>query len=164
VTEPTDSINDGPKLWLVTQGGVEVDGKNDRRPPNDPPFAHKLEVGSDVEIARRLVNDLSAELGEIHWVEGKLWFYCGTHWVSYPKHQLRLAAYRYDGALYRRPGRKNDDLVQLSKPRIDGILHELATLLAEPGFFLVPAIGINCKIRVSRHRRVRRSADPRASS
>jgi P4 family phage/plasmid primase-like protien len=145
-----NSTNDGPNIRLVTKDGAAVDADDDVddrcRPPADPPTDPAgLDFGSDVEIARRLADDLSAELGEIHWCEGRLWFYGGTHWVTYPAHRLRLAAHRYDGSRYTKPGRKNPDLVQLGKARVDSIVHEMTAMLAAPDFFAAPTIGVNCK-------------------
>jgi P4 family phage/plasmid primase-like protien len=139
-------------LRLVARDGRRVgpghidDG---RRPPIDPPGDHPvdpvhLRVGSDVEIARRLADELREELGELVWAEGRLWHYDSTHWQPYPEERLRLRAHNYDGALYVRPGRKNADLVQLGCSRLNSIINEFATILADPGFFEGAAIGVNC--------------------
>jgi hypothetical protein len=148
--EPNDSAKDAAKtLRLVTRDGERIEpGRivDDRRPPPDPPADPIfLDVGSDVEISRRLVRELREELGEIHWAEGRLWCYGGTRWLPYPEDQSRLKAHRYDGALSVRPGRKNAEAVQLGRARLNSIINEFATIVAAPDFFEDRAVGINCR-------------------
>jgi phage/plasmid-associated DNA primase len=155
LTTVNDSTNHGGNLSkprLITREGRRVGGGVDDgrlappiEPPGDPPVDPvRLQVGSDVEIAQRLVAELRHELGELVWSEGQLWHYDTTHWQPYPEERLRLRAHRYDGALYVRPGRKNADLVQLSAGRLSSIIKEFATILADPGFFEDAATGVNC--------------------
>jgi phage/plasmid-associated DNA primase len=157
VTEPQDRAKHARNtVRVVTQDGVQVSKEigggrhGGGGPPADPPRDGRdepdiLDIGSDVEIARRLVGDLRTELGEIHWCEGRLWSYCDTHWIAYPEHRLRLAAHRYDGSHYVKPGRKNPETVQLGRNRINSIISELAAMLAAPGFFDEWPNGINCE-------------------
>jgi P4 family phage/plasmid primase-like protien len=140
------------KLRLVARDGKRVgpglidDGQRPPiDPPGDPPVdpVH-LRVGSDVEIAQRLAGELREELREPVWAEGQLWHYDSAHWQPYPEERLRLRAHRYDGGLFVRPWRKNADLVQLGRARLNSIINEFATILADPGFFDGAAIGVNC--------------------
>ena len=100
-------------------------------------------IGSDVEIANRIHQDLAGQHGEIVHAEGEFWRYGDTHWEAIPEHELRLAAHIYDGAYYETP-KGEPSRVKLGKSRVDSILHELATLLTEPKFFAWSPVGINC--------------------
>jgi len=118
---------------LVTQDGVLVGkelicGGGGGRPPTDRGRGEPdiLDIRSDVELARLLVADLRADLGEVHWCEGRLSSYCGTHWIAYPEHLLRLAAHRYHGSHFFKPGRQRAEVVLLGKTRINSIISELA--------------------------------------
>ncbi len=97
-----------------------------------------LQIGSDVEIARRVREDLIERFGHVAHAEGAFWQFISTHWESIPAHELRHAVYRYDGAPF---GNKT---VRLSKGRIDSVLYESATLCAEREFFERRPTGINC--------------------
>lgn len=102
-----------------------------------------LEIGSDVEIAGRVREDLERAFGEIVHAEGAFWRYEQTCWCPIPDHELRLAAHDYDGAFFKTPSGEPSG-VKLSKSRIDSILHEMTTLLADPAFFATAPVGINC--------------------
>ncbi len=105
--------------------------------------ARTVLIGSDVEIAKRIHQDLAEQYGEIVDTEGQLWRYGDTHWEAIPEHELRLAAHLYDGAYYETP-KGEPSRVKLGKGRVDSILYELATLLTEPEFFAETPTGINC--------------------
>jgi phage/plasmid-associated DNA primase len=100
-------------------------------------------IGSDVEIAKRVHQDLSDEYGEIIHAEGEFWRYGETHWEAIPEHEMRLAAHVYDGAFYETP-KGEPTRVKLGKSRVDSILFELVTLVTEPKFFMQTPVGINC--------------------
>lgn len=100
-------------------------------------------IGSDVEIANRIHQDLVGQHGEIVHAEGEFWLYGDTHWEIIPEHELRLAAHTYDGAYYETP-KGEPSHVKLGKGRVDSILHELATLLTDTEFFASSPVGINC--------------------
>ncbi len=102
-----------------------------------------LRIGSDVEIAGRVREDLERAYGEIVFAEGKFWRYGGTHWRDIPDHELRLAVHDYDGADFMTPAGE-PSRVKLGKSRVDSALNEMAALLARPDFFENGATGINC--------------------
>ena len=60
-------------------------------------------IGSDVEIAERVGEDLQRAYGDIIHAEGQFWRYSGSHWEAIPEHDLRLAVHAYDGARFRTP-------------------------------------------------------------
>jgi P4 family phage/plasmid primase-like protien len=112
------------------------------------PGAHRrdfklLVIGSDVEIAGRVKEDLERAYGDILHAEGHFWRYGGSHWEAIAEPELRLAVHVYDGARFRTPAGE-PSRVKLSKSRVDSVLNELAALLARPSFFETMATGINC--------------------
>lgn len=100
-------------------------------------------IGSDVELAQRVREDLTERLGRIVHAEGAFWHYERTHWTPVPERLLRVTVHRYDGADYDTPSGE-PSRVKLGKGRIDSILNECATLCSEPEFFNHRPIGINC--------------------
>lgn len=107
------------------------------------PVRGALKIGSDVEIANRVREDLNDAHGLIIHDEGEFWRYGGTHWEPIPAHEIRLRVHAYDGARFETPADKTS-VVKLGKARLDSILNECAVLCAEVGFFADPAVGINC--------------------
>lgn len=106
--------------------------------------ARTVFIGSDVEIAGRVREDLIERHGKVVHAEGHFWRYAATHWEAIPDHELRLATHIYDGAHYNTP--KGDPTrVKLGKGRVDSTLNELAALLTEESFFADAPVGINCR-------------------
>lgn len=102
-----------------------------------------LSIGSDIEIMRRVKEDLERDYGEIAFTEGSFWHYAETEWAKIDDSDLRLTIHAYDGARFQtacgKPSR-----VKLNKSRIDSIAHELGILLLRSDFFFNPPVGINC--------------------
>lgn len=112
---------------------------------DDGPGARRerLEIGSDVEIARRVSEDLHNSFGRIVHADGDFWRYQGACWRPIPERELRRAVHRYDGAEYTTPAH-NPAAVALGKSRVTSTLHEMSAMLAEPNFFADAPTGINC--------------------
>jgi P4 family phage/plasmid primase-like protien len=111
---------------------------------DEAPIRRKeLSIGSDVEIAKRIREDLTTQHGRIIYAEGAFWRYGGTEWETIQDHQIRLPVHAYDGADFMTaagaPSR-----VKLNKSRVDSVLNECAALCAAPDFFEDPPAGINC--------------------
>jgi putative DNA primase/helicase len=104
-----------------------------------------LKVGSDVEIARLVTDDLQKEFGELVSCETAIWRYHRTHWIAIPEEALWLAAARYDGALFETPEAKMQ-AVKLSKARVDSILACMRPAISRRDFFNVATVGINCSV------------------
>jgi putative DNA primase/helicase len=102
-----------------------------------------LQIGSDVEIAGRVAEDLHGSLGQVIFCDGRFWHYEISHWKAVEEHELRTAVHRYDGALYVTP-MHSTEAVKLSKNRVTSVLHEMGAMRARPDFFVDAAIGINC--------------------
>jgi phage/plasmid-associated DNA primase/phage/plasmid primase-like uncharacterized protein len=100
-------------------------------------------IGSDIEIAGRVREDLIERYGPVLYAEGSFWRYGKTHWEPIDEQELRLGAHTYDGAPYRTP-RGEPARVKLSKGRVDSLLHELMILLKRENFFADAPSGINC--------------------
>src|SRR5512144_2383185 len=93
---------------------------------------HKiLAIGSDVEIAGRVAEDLHRAYGDVIHAEGLFWHFQNTHWVAIPEHHLRLVVHGFDGAMFRTRGGE-PSRVRLGKSRVDSVLHELAAMVAVP--------------------------------
>ncbi|WP_425467212.1 toprim domain-containing protein [Paracoccus gahaiensis] len=113
------------------------------RPGHAETSCKQLDIGSDVEVAARARKDLIARYGRIAYTEGDFWRYTGTHWEVISQDHMRSIVHQYDGAAFSsasgQPSR-----VKLGRGRIDSILHECASICAEPGFFQPQTGGINC--------------------
>lgn len=103
----------------------------------------KLSVGSDIEIARRIQDDLNEQYGRVVHAEGAFWRFNGTSWEAFDEHTIRLRVHDYDGVEFLTAS-SGKSRVKLSKSRIDSVLHECATLCADPTFFVDVPAGINC--------------------
>ncbi|MBW7057625.1 toprim domain-containing protein [Paracoccus bogoriensis] len=103
----------------------------------------RLYIGSDVEIAKRVREDLTERHGRIVHADGEFWRYGGTHWEAIPAHELRLPVHTYDGASFETPAGEPSN-VKLTQTRVNSVLNECAALCAMPGFFDAPPAGINC--------------------
>jgi P4 family phage/plasmid primase-like protien len=129
---------------LVKQGAEAVLKLIKEAQPSDrmEAVAPDLKIGSDVEIAQRVREDLIGQFDHIIHAEGEFWRYSGTHWEPILDHELRRAVHLYDGAVY--VAGLNLSVVRLGKGRIDSVLNECATKCADPDFFDKRPIGINC--------------------
>lgn len=103
----------------------------------------KLLIGSDVEIASGVREDLERSYGEIVHAEGKFWRYGKTHWEDILDNELRLAVHVYDGAFFKTPAGE-PSRVKLNKSRVDSTLNEMAAGLMRENFFANSVTGINC--------------------
>src|SRR4051812_17092040 len=140
--------HENPEAWMRAAGGTtEVpvlredpiqDGIGDGRVTSKEQPA-RLEIGSDVEIARRVTEDLSVKYGEVVYCEGAFWYFGGTHWMAIPDEALRLTIYRYDGAIYVTPEGKLQ-AAKLNRARIDSILACMQPALFHRDFFTTSVI------------------------
>ena len=123
-------------LWLCDQLGVDpadlgwkekATKEQKKRQPktkssdkvSDHPKADRLlNIGSDVEIAGRVVQDLVGRFGEVVSCDGAFWRYTGTHWEAIADEVLWLAVHAYDGARFV-TAKGEPSPVKLSRSRID---------------------------------------------
>jgi P4 family phage/plasmid primase-like protien len=98
-----------------------------------------LRIGSDVEIARCIKDELKRDHAAVPYCEGEFWRYTGAQWEPIEREKLRRLVHAYDGVPFGDRG-----YVRLGKNRIDSILNELGAMLSEPAFFQARSAGINC--------------------
>jgi putative DNA primase/helicase len=134
-----DLIQDAEE-WIPGNAADSADGNGNGSDAEPSTTLPPLELGSDVEIARRVAQVLRQERGEIVFSEGAYWHYAGSHWYRIADHELRLAVHGFDGA----PLPDNRAPVKLNKTRVDSILHEMSAMLERPDFFADAPAGINC--------------------
>lgn len=134
--EPWTEADIREKVRRSLEDGMQ----NPKTVPERAPF---LQIGSDVEIARCLTEDLKRQHGQVLSCDGFIWRYTGTHWSAFTDQDLRAAVYRYDGAGYQTPAGM-PAAVKLTKGKIDSILHEARSMLLEKSFFKNAPTGINC--------------------
>lgn len=120
-----------------------ISGAERFRPDQAETGRKRLHIGSDVEIAKRVREDLTERHGRIVHADGEFWRYGGTHWEAIPDHELRLPVHAYDGAGFETPAGEPSN-VKLTKTRVNSVLNECAALCAMPGYFDAPPAGINC--------------------
>jgi phage/plasmid-associated DNA primase len=95
------------------------------------------------EIAERVGVDLREQLGEIVFTDGDFWRYAESCWQAIEHQVMRCMVHEYDGALYETAA-GSEAAVQLSRGRVDSVLHEMGAKLAQPDFFVDASPGINC--------------------
>jgi putative DNA primase/helicase len=123
-----------------------VDEAQEFIPPNDnqpsPPIRQPA-VGSDVDLAKCVLDDLSAQLGRIVFAEGAFWHFIGTHWIEVPLHRLQLAVQQYDGRTYLT---QNNTMAQikLNETRVKSVIKMMEPIVSDPEFFATVPPGINC--------------------
>ena len=102
-----------------------------------------LKIGSDIEIARRIVERLEELYGPVIVSDGRVWRFDRTHWAALDDDHLVRFVHRADGAQYLDP---NGDIkvVRLSKSRVTSILDAAMKYRQQPGFFDERLCGINC--------------------
>ena len=132
---------------LVQEGEASVCTYIANAEPADPTAGEarrkELFVGSDIEIAKCVREDLTEEHGRIVFAEGAFWHYAKTEWKPIPDHKIRLPVHDYDGADFMTAAGE-PSRVKLSKSRVDSVLHECAAICADPEFFENLPAGINC--------------------
>ncbi len=103
-----------------------------------------LEIGSDVEIAQRIIECLEDIYGTIIISEGKVWRFDRTHWVAFENDHLARFVHRADGAVYSDSEGKQHT-IKLNKTRVNSILDALFKYRQDADYFKKPPIGINCE-------------------
>lgn len=104
------------------------------------PFADNLSNGSDVELARLLAAHLKVVCeGPAVMADGAFWAWGPTAWMKIEDRHLRMAVHKFDNLQI---SQSNKGL-NISKGKIDGVIHETGTLLSQPDYFNNPAIALN---------------------
>jgi phage/plasmid-associated DNA primase len=102
-----------------------------------------LQIGSDIEVARRIIERLEELYGPVIVSEGRVWRFDRTHWAALDDDHLVRFVHRADGARYLDPSDKIK-VVLLNKSRVASILDAAMKYRQQPGFFDERVCGINC--------------------
>jgi putative DNA primase/helicase len=126
-----------PKNWNL--GGISALINNAAVVHKSSVTTPVLSVGSDVEIARNIYQDILNQYGKIAISESRVWHYNGTHWEALTESNLRRVVHLYDGAIFGKGG-----ITKLGTGRINSILNEFMHMHDDTNFFVNAPIGINC--------------------
>jgi P4 family phage/plasmid primase-like protien len=135
--------NNGLPKPVVTPDQPVAKTATTQQPLSDPQPRRPrwLKVGSDVEVARYVKEELAHDYGFVPYCEGEFWRFTGKQWEMIPHESLRRIVHAYDGI----PMAPFGSPLQLGKGRINSILNELAAMLSKPAFFDAHPAGINCQ-------------------
>jgi phage/plasmid-associated DNA primase len=103
-----------------------------------------LEIGSDIEIARKVVERLEDLYGPIIVCEGRLWRFDKTHWAALDHDHVVRFIHRADGTQYV-DSAGNFQVVKLNKNRVGSIIDAAMKYRNQSDFFDNRPSGINCE-------------------
>ena len=104
----------------------------------------ELEIGSDIEIAKKVIEQLEELYGPIIVSEGRLWRFDKTHWAALDDDHLIRLVHRADGTRYT-TGAGKTGVVKLNKSRVVSIVDAMMRYRGQPDFFQHRPCGINCE-------------------
>ena len=104
----------------------------------------KLDIGSDIEIAQRIIERLEEIYGAIIVCDGAVWRFDRTHWIAFENDHLARFVHRADGAIYY-DSAGNQRTVRLNKSRVSSILDAVLKYRQEHDYFKATPCGINCE-------------------
>lgn len=107
---------------------------------NSMPPPAKITTGTDVNIARAFLKDLSHRYGQVVVCEGSFWHYVNRKWTAFSESEIRTIVHEYDGRAY-----GDSKRVRLSKGRIDSILNEARAIATDEEFFSQAPSGVACQ-------------------
>ena len=102
-------------------------------------------IGSDLQIAQRLLSEFETHAGEIVHSEGGFYEYTGSHWTGIDETVLRRWLNKYDGWYYGEKG-----VVRMNENKMSSILQSAATEREQREFFFQATVGINVKNGLSK--------------
>jgi phage/plasmid-associated DNA primase len=103
-----------------------------------------LEIGSDIEIAKKVLERLEELYGPIIVGDARLWRFDKTHWAALDDDHLVRFVHRADGTRYP-DSAGNIRIVKLNKSRVASIIDAAMRYRGQPDFFQDPPCGINCE-------------------
>ena len=118
-------------------------GPADQVEGGQPPSRPELSIGSDVEIASRVVRDLIQQFKHVIHDEGEFWRYANLRWEPIPQEDLWKSVFVYDGAGYRGPKGEPSN-IKVGKGRVESVIACMVALLHRARFFANAPTGINC--------------------
>src|ERR1051325_1532090 len=108
----------------------------------------RLKIGSDVEIAGLIAQDLHKKHGEVIYSEGQFWHFTGQRWEKLSLLEIQRIAKSWDGQFWGTPdadGKLCVHPVKLSASRIKSIVACLTIELQRDDFFNGAPVGVNCQ-------------------
>jgi phage/plasmid-associated DNA primase len=103
----------------------------------------ELQIGSDVEIGRQIIDKLEEIYGPVVIDEGRIWRFDRTHWAALDDDHLVRFVHRADGATYLSGG--SVSTVRLNKSRVASIIDAALRYRHQADYFKNPPRGINCQ-------------------
>src|SRR5262249_6442281 len=103
-----------------------------------------LQIGSDVEIAQRIIERLEETYGPLFLAGAGFWWFDRTHWRALDDDHLARFIHRADGAMYLSSDGK-PQIVKLNKSRVVSIIDAALKYRRQANFFVSPPRGINCE-------------------
>jgi hypothetical protein len=104
-----------------------------------------LAIGSDVEIARKIIERLEDLHGPIIVCEGRMWRFDKTHWAALNDDHVVRFVHCVDGTPYPSSDGKRIAIVKLNKNRVTSIIDAALKYRGQADFFQNPPCGINCE-------------------
>lgn len=134
---------------IFQQGGPEAL----RRAIDEPEFNPEetldpnrdLTIGSEAEVAQRVVEDLRTRFGEVVYSEGEFWIWKLRHWDKLTEASLMPFIRKYDGAKCQSDASGMVRDLRLSDRMRKGIQRFVALDLQQDDFFAESAVGINVR-------------------
>ncbi len=104
-----------------------------------------LKIGSEAEVARRVIEDLRERYGEITYSEGELWFWNRAHWEALTETMLLPFIRKYDGKEYRQSEASTPKVFRVNDRTRVGVQKLIAIEMRQDNFFADNAPGINVR-------------------
>lgn len=102
-------------------------------------MTHGLEHGSDYEIARRVIDSMATEYGQIVYADGQFWRYAETAWTSIETLNLQRRVLAHDGV------KIDGTRIKMTASKLKSVLELMPVPVADPDFFVECAMGVNCQ-------------------
>ena len=102
-----------------------------------------LKIGSEAEVAQRVIEDLQSRLGDIYFSEGDFWFWNEQHWEPLTETMLFPFIRKYDGRAIVSEDSTSPKLWKLSERVRSGVQKLIAIERRFDDFFKSAATGIN---------------------
>jgi putative DNA primase/helicase len=102
-------------------------------------MTNTVEIGSDVELAKLTITQITDNLGDFFFDDSQFWTYQETEWAILTVESIHRIIMGYDGALFGEKG-----IVKLNQSRLKSITAIIMGLVKREGFFTDPKAGINC--------------------
>jgi phage/plasmid-associated DNA primase len=125
----------------VKEAKRKINNENIAEPETEHFTGIRLEIGSDLEIARLCINDMFANEGLYVYSEGAFYHWTGRIWEELSDVDIQKSfVSRYDGARYGGSG-----VVRLDQHKVKSIIKFIAQEMQIDDFFRDRPMGVNCQ-------------------